>query len=493
MESSTGCDACAKPPFTDSPLLPNSSQISGLRDILRSNTVPPEKSSFLTVSDGVSTELERYDAEIGRLQQRLAVLISDRTKLASYGDGWRSVFSPLRRLPPELLAEIFGMCYPHGEDVISERVSPTDEVDRVAKRYLLQLSQVCSHWHGIVMGTPRLWSTILLDAGLWNSCTVSSTTLLDLITASLDRGVDYPLTMRVAVDRGDANECFIFDLLSRHSHRWKCVYLWIDTRSLPLLVSVRGHLPLLASLELYNLGLVEDVPYADNIFEVAPNLTDVALRNWHPQLPTLPWQQLRLFTYGSTAFPDLNRAQTSPSLGTVIGYVTCPHLNSLSFRPDSGPPFRWNQLCFLEFASRSSLHATLIVLRIDAVIEEHELLQCLAALPLLEDIYLSDSEKHPPLITDNLLQQLIWRPDQPSLVPRLDFLCLKSLLRFNDDSLRDLITSRILPGRSDYVPSLEIRYLSDRERDLSPGLVEMMSTLEDSGDFSFEVVPAEDQ
>ncbi|KAJ7646046.1 hypothetical protein DFH06DRAFT_1210976 [Mycena polygramma] len=248
MQSNSGqpiCDACGKPPFTDSPLLPNSSQISGLRDILRSNTVPPEKSSFLSVIDGASLELERYDAEIKRLQECLARLISDRTTLASYGDGCRSVFSPIRRLPTELLAEIFGMCRPPGEDIMSG-ITPDKELDRVAKKYLLQFSQVCSHWHGVIMGTPMLWSTITLDVAVWSS--TSPKILLDLLTASLDRGGDYPLTMQVAVDFGDPNEYYVLNLLSRHSHRWKCVHLWIDTRSFPSLAGIRGHLPLLDTL-----------------------------------------------------------------------------------------------------------------------------------------------------------------------------------------------------------------------------------------------------
>ncbi|KAJ7646059.1 hypothetical protein DFH06DRAFT_1476634 [Mycena polygramma] len=369
MQSNSGpnaCDACGKPPFKASPLLPNASQISDLRDILRSNTLPLEKSGLLNVVDRALPELKRFNAEIARLQQRLAILISDRNELESYSDGCRSAFSPIRRLPTEVLAEIFGMCYPPGEGVIAETVTPVEEVDRVAKKYLLQISQVCSHWHSVVMETPMLWSTIILDTDVWSSCTLSSKTLLDLIAISLNRGVDYPLTLYGTVDHGDPNEHLILDLLSQHSHRWKCVSLWIDVASLPFLINARGHLPLLKTLELVNFGSWSDVSYTDDIFETAPKLTDVSLTNWHSLPPMLPWKQVSPLTVRS----------------------------ALPMEPT------------IDFACRSSLHATLRVLRIDTFIEEHELTICLGAVPLLQELYISDSAHHLLTITDNLLQQL---------------------------------------------------------------------------------------
>jgi hypothetical protein len=133
------CDICS---FQRSHLLPNSTQLDELQDILRSNILPREKSRILSVIDGAPLELERYNAKIQRLQECLAGLISDRSKLESYTDGCRSVFSPIRRLPPELLVEIFENCSPSSEHLISAVATPAEETDRLAKKYLLQLSQV---------------------------------------------------------------------------------------------------------------------------------------------------------------------------------------------------------------------------------------------------------------------------------------------------------------------------------------------------------------
>jgi hypothetical protein len=41
-----------------------------------------------------------------------------------------------------LLVEIFDLCSPPGADLISDSTTPEEEEDRVARNYLLQLSQV---------------------------------------------------------------------------------------------------------------------------------------------------------------------------------------------------------------------------------------------------------------------------------------------------------------------------------------------------------------
>lgn len=142
--SPTGCERCGNTSFEKSHLLPSSAQVTQLHDILRSNNLPPGSvaSSFQSVIDQSPLELKRYAAEIQRLEKTLAELKSDLASLESYTNGCRSMFSPLRRLPNELLVEIFDLCSPPGADLISDTTTPEEEEDRVARNYLLQLSQV---------------------------------------------------------------------------------------------------------------------------------------------------------------------------------------------------------------------------------------------------------------------------------------------------------------------------------------------------------------
>ncbi|KAJ7806925.1 hypothetical protein B0H14DRAFT_3765410, partial [Mycena olivaceomarginata] len=148
---------------------------------------------------------ERYDWAINSVQNELNRLSSERRTLASYTDGCRSALSPIRRVPVEVLVEIFDLCLPEGMYQLSEDTTPEEEVDRLSGWHLLQLAQVCSLWHYTAMGTPKLWSTIAIDTTLWSRCTASADTLFSLLESSLNRGKDYSLTMNVGVLRRDSH------------------------------------------------------------------------------------------------------------------------------------------------------------------------------------------------------------------------------------------------------------------------------------------------
>ncbi|KAJ7647980.1 hypothetical protein FB45DRAFT_734246, partial [Roridomyces roridus] len=124
-------------------------------DYLRCNTWPPE--SYSSVFNEKSPQITQYDNEIHRLEERLDKLRAERCQLTTYVDACRALFSPVRRLPNELLENIFDMCAPPSAHKLSFSDTPSEELTRLAKGHLLQLSQVCSRWHKIALETPRLW------------------------------------------------------------------------------------------------------------------------------------------------------------------------------------------------------------------------------------------------------------------------------------------------------------------------------------------------
>ncbi|KAJ7257626.1 hypothetical protein C8J57DRAFT_1234774 [Mycena rebaudengoi] len=88
LGGSAVCQACGN----GSSFLPNGGQFAALNDMLRSNVLPPETSSFRATISAAPVELRRYDAETKRLEDELERLISKRRTLASYMDRCRSVF-----------------------------------------------------------------------------------------------------------------------------------------------------------------------------------------------------------------------------------------------------------------------------------------------------------------------------------------------------------------------------------------------------------------
>jgi hypothetical protein len=362
----------------------------------------------------------------------------------------------------------------------------------------------------------------------------SSHTLVDLVRSSLERGGEFPLNVQIAVDPHHHAERWILELLSQHSHRWKNAHIWLHPHSLGVLLGAKGNLPMLDSLTLSS-GTDIDYRYADDVFEIAPRLKTVTLIGWPSGGPALPWGQLLHVTYEngeSSKFSLATLPLLSPHaccelavnastisiplelqpvtsdastllirftsqfdpmrtweiLGIILRCLTLPRLTALRFihRPNAPPPL-WNHTHFREFASRSRLRTTLTQLELYVVIQEHELVGSLAALPLLEELRLWDSAgAGGEVITDSLLRQLTWRSGETNLVPRLSTLGLTTTIAFRDNSLMELVTSRADPGRSENGPFVVMVLLYARcRREFSSEFVAQLAELEEGGDLIF--------
>ncbi|KAJ7146991.1 hypothetical protein C8R44DRAFT_899329 [Mycena epipterygia] len=533
MSSNTSrvlCDNCGRIPFENSHLLPNPAQTSQLRDMLRAYTLPPETSGFRNVIAESPHELARYDSEIQRLQQRLYQLRSDQATLQSMQMDAGVSFPQSDDSPPS--------CW--SKSSIPE-ITPTQEVDRLAKKYLLQLSQVCSLWYGVVMGTTRLWSTIVVDTTIWSKVPASPGTMIDLVVRSLERSGTHPLVVECAVSKRASSAVAVLELLAQHSRQWQNVYFWNNLPSFELIAAAaKGNLPLLEDLAIHNQN---EQGTGTSIFAVAPRLTQVAFTGRAAQMPTLPWEQIHSFSYQNLRSNDLvdsfpriplslharcelvldissvslpinlppisnvsklfllftvgpDQQQTTEILGAVLASLTLPDLRELILRGKANRLF-WNQQHFLSLASRSTLQASLTKLEIQAIIQDEELLLCISALPSLESFIIRDydggagTDNH-ALITDNLLRGLEWRADK-ALVPSLASISLTSLLRFRDDSFWQFITSRIASRSEEAKPfHIQIYWLPHRERECSLEFITRLTELEERGDLLLEIGPDPD-
>ncbi|KAJ7052873.1 hypothetical protein C8F01DRAFT_955808, partial [Mycena amicta] len=107
--------------------------------------------------DEISEDLARYDAEIARLA-------AHRQALHDLHEAGRSLWSPIRRLPVEVLTDIFRKIWldfrdlcTAGDDLGIHYNSHSRELMLAAFAPLLELSRVSSTWHSIIMHTPQLW------------------------------------------------------------------------------------------------------------------------------------------------------------------------------------------------------------------------------------------------------------------------------------------------------------------------------------------------
>ncbi|KAF8161737.1 hypothetical protein K438DRAFT_1504444, partial [Mycena galopus ATCC 62051] len=131
---------------------------------LRSNEYPThvQASHCQEIISSSPAEIERYDVEISRLEAILEQTKHNRALVEDYLRLCRYTISPIRRLPSEILTEIFAFFLPEIPNgmmsSLSFGFSNEEELSRVANVDLLRLSEVCSRWHRLVMGTPFLWS-----------------------------------------------------------------------------------------------------------------------------------------------------------------------------------------------------------------------------------------------------------------------------------------------------------------------------------------------
>ncbi|KAJ7472774.1 hypothetical protein FB451DRAFT_1006778, partial [Mycena latifolia] len=112
----------------------------------------PTDSEAAAVHAAISTTektILAIEEEMERLGRALKECTARRKELRVFGYKQRSALSLFRRLPHEVLAEVF---LRHQED-------EEDSGDlRRAPKWIV--AQVCGRWRAVALSTPRLWTSI---------------------------------------------------------------------------------------------------------------------------------------------------------------------------------------------------------------------------------------------------------------------------------------------------------------------------------------------
>ncbi|KAJ7434827.1 hypothetical protein B0H11DRAFT_2116223, partial [Mycena galericulata] len=523
--------------FIRTRLLAEPGQADRIRKLLRAHLPPPDHISS-TIS-ALSDELSRYDDEISRPKTQLSTLTADRAALDAYHNDCSSLLSPIRRLPSELLVEIFDLCArsftPAFQFDDVPAVTLETELSRLAHAPLLAVSRVCALWHDIAMGTQSLWNTIELHNILWSTrASATKTVILVVISAS----VSEPQAPALA-------------LLAAHSERWKSAGFMCGEADLLDLSDVKGRLPQLQSLEL----LGEPSPL--DMFEIAPRLQRLHFSGSPADfaaLPKLPLHQLHelrcMETWGVSELlgfpaslalnlsthlsntakfclqlaslvlpPKIQLSGSLPSItssmgslwigverdgfsagnvtrpmGEIIKSLTLPALQEFEMDAEGYPRLAlpWPQNEFRALSSRSSFHTHLLCLKLyHSIITPEQLPECLANLPALEMLGISDHRliaegggADQLLIIDTLLGELTWTSNsERCLVPRLKSFNCQSLLQFDDTVYLNFVLSRLPTARADEKNGekdpfeIGIWWLPGYHRELDPAVVERLDEL----------------
>ncbi|KAJ7936191.1 hypothetical protein B0H13DRAFT_2303911 [Mycena leptocephala] len=150
-----------------------------LNELLRSHSTPLDPSQFKSTAASCLQDAAVYGKEIARLQREcsptdlssyIAKLYDISAALNTYAERCRSLFSPIRRVPPEILLEILELLSPAREKFSdTSSVPASGSAYRASIHHLLQFSQVCWRWRSVT-GMPSLWTRMDLDLDEWSQC-----------------------------------------------------------------------------------------------------------------------------------------------------------------------------------------------------------------------------------------------------------------------------------------------------------------------------------
>lgn len=373
---------------------------------------------------------------------------------------YRSLITLARRIPPEVLADIFELCAESGWT-----------------RAPLVASHVCSAWRKAAE-YPRVWSRIYIDYGLGNPLTKTK--------LWLSRAQQSPLhiTLDVPADASSMEE--ILFVLLEHSTQWRTFTIRThDTVQLNHILSLMHHpFPRLRMLDcvthwdtpvadLVDFSAVKDAPSLHQLDMEQPNLSRwpgsipfqltnlrlvlstpgtlsnlVPASRWTSMLANLPGLKhltLELSVDSEYHYElDAVRVVELPQLNSIMFTITrellgvlnnmrAPSLRKLLLRCSSGHEHTSSEPVIRRFLESSSRIELLELHNVD--LPREELVQCFTLLPRMQELHLHDSD-----ISDDELQLL---SGSAGLCPNLVRLDVRWCAHLTGSALVQLVRSRI--------------------------------------------------
>ncbi|KAK0457246.1 uncharacterized protein EV420DRAFT_514468 [Desarmillaria tabescens] len=190
--------------------------------------------------------------------------------------------TPIRRLPPELLAEVFERTVPTSS---SSWLTNIREVPWI-------LGHVSSSWRKLALSLPSLWSSIYIDE--YRKRTVP------MLKLALARSGTAPLTLHLYLSFMGADQMMeLYSILSNECYRWKSISITLESYSNEAAqqffsLIVPADYPILESF-----SFIMDAPFSHlgvfpaGFFDRAPMLHDIHM---FPSLTNdIPWSQITTF------------------------------------------------------------------------------------------------------------------------------------------------------------------------------------------------------
>lgn len=312
-------------------------------DRLNSNYVPndDEVATIKELLVEPDQKLKDISGEIEGIKAQLEKLLKEKEDLNDQLKAHKALLSPARRLPPDVVQNIFLHCLPTDRNpVMSSKEAP------------ILLGRICSHWRDIALATPKLWAAIHIAipadppvpmpigaAAPIPPPPTDHTTRIQAITAWLTRSEPFPVSISVFNSRFDSvagNSVQLYlDTILQFASRWKHIHMSVPHQVWNnFLPRVRANdVPILEKIYFDSAMGYHGVPGSpgtgsrrDSGLLKAPNLRSVSLIQFEPHVLHLPlrWNRLR----------ELNLSGSIPTWQPIEGLSITESLAILSLCPN---------------------------------------------------------------------------------------------------------------------------------------------------------------
>ncbi|KAJ7606074.1 hypothetical protein FB45DRAFT_1068901 [Roridomyces roridus] len=240
-------------------------------DQISSMLVTPSLGHSLGFDQQVKQLIQTAEESIARIDSQIRDLLRLRDRERGVIAALKFVAAPIRKLPAELLVDIFLR-------------AASDANDEGRLRKVLAISHVCAHWNRLACTTPQLWNQCLLP----NLTKAPSESYLATTKSFLERSAPLPIPVRIEYQFEAALP--LSQLLFGFAPRWKSLSFShsqiTNLRQLPM-----DALQRLESIDLWD---TEEIPPHSPIvvFLGAPRLHTVILDCRNHTRILMPWSQL---------------------------------------------------------------------------------------------------------------------------------------------------------------------------------------------------------
>ncbi|KAJ6507354.1 hypothetical protein C8R47DRAFT_91072 [Mycena vitilis] len=194
--------------------------------------------------------LTRLDGEIATMRKAIDKLAEERDAINFYVEAHRALASPIRRLPLDIIEEIFMACLPSSRNCVMS-----------AKEAPVILGRICSSWRAITFSTPRLWASLHIveptrpytsAVGIFEAKVAQR---LEVAHTWLARSATCPLSISIQCNHDTTppspNTRLFLNVITPFASRWRNIRLVVPPKALETFLPLtEDDVPLLKNMKI---------------------------------------------------------------------------------------------------------------------------------------------------------------------------------------------------------------------------------------------------